>query len=366
MQWLRFRHPEPKRIPRRIIPVFLPYHGCPGRCIYCAQHLQTGAGRPRLTDIHQHLCRDLENRALSGQRSLGIAFFGGTFTALSHAWQRKFLELAGHYREKGVIDHVRCSTRPDRVSPDHLAWLKTKGLDMVELGVQSFDDEVLQRSQRGYAGHTARWACIQVRQGGLELGIQLMPGLPGATMRSWENDLEQTRALEPHAVRIYPCLVLRGTPLAETFHHGEFRPWGLDRTVWAAGLALLSLWKADIPVIRLGLAPQQDLCSGVVAGPWHPALGQLARSVALRSHILKALSVLPKSDMVSLNRHIFIPRRHASDFWGHRRNMARAWQRAGFPRDRVHAWEKPFFWIVWESQDMTADECRAKLRINLG
>lgn len=345
MTWICIRHPEPGNSRQRILPAFLPYHGCPGRCIYCAQHLQTGAGRPTLSEVYQNLARDLEVQALRKQGNLGIAFFGGTFTALSESWQSKFLELARDYREKGVVTHIRCSTRPDRISADRLAWLKSMGLNMVELGVQSFDPDVLHRSQRGYSDQTALAACAKVRHCGLELGIQLMPGLPSATMHSWRNDVAQACAFRPQAVRVYPCLVLQDTPLAEMYQRREFRPWGLARTVWAVGQALLSFWHHGIPVIRMGLAPEPELFPALLAGPWHPALGQMARSLALRGHILNTLGTLPESV-----RHIFIPNRFAGDFWGHRRELTPAWQRAGLPRNRVHGWDRPYFCIVFHTK----------------
>jgi len=296
--------------------------------------------------VYQNLNDNLQHRAKHGHKDMGIAFFGGTFTALPQSWQNNFLDLAMQFRKKGLINHVRCSTRPDRITPNHLEWLKSKGLDMVELGVQSFDHEVLHRSRRGYSGGAARAACVQVMQSGLELGIQLMPGLPAATLDSWEKDLLQTCALKANAVRIYPCVVLHGTSLAEAFHRQEFVPWDFELTLRAVSLALLSLWKANIPVIRIGLAPQQDLSAAIEAGPWHPALGQMAKSQALYTHIRKAMRAMSGPAAVCQDWHIFIPRRFVAEFWGHRKNMALVWQRAGFPRNRVHAWEKSFFWVA--------------------
>lgn len=360
MIWTTFRHPEPQRLRRRILPVFLPFHGCRKRCTYCAQHLQTGMGRPDLAPVLQTLCKDLETRALRGQRDMGLAFFGGTFTALPNAWQSGFLGLARRFRERGLISHVRCSTRPDEIDPGRLDRLKAQGVDMVELGVQSFSPDVLGRSERGYSSETARSACDLVKQSGLELGVQLMPGLPGSTVRTWLGDVKLARDLKPAAVRIYPCLVLRDTPLADSYHKGGYRPWSLRLTVWTVGQALLSLWKEGIPVIRIGLAPEQDLTAAIEAGPWHPALGQLARSFALRAHILAVLCALP--EIARKDRlHMHVPRRHAADFWGHRREMAPAWQRAGLGRDQVHDWDKPFFHVVVDQPSVNLDSVRACL-----
>jgi histone acetyltransferase (RNA polymerase elongator complex component) len=300
--------------------------------------------------VLQTLTRDLETRAARGQKNLSLAFFGGTFTALQADWQSRFLDLARRFQSRGLVSHVRCSTRPDWINPDHLAWLKAQGLNMVELGVQSFSPDVLHRSERGYSGETARMACEMIDRSGLELGVQLMPGLPGSTAQSWLADVEQTRGLKPKAVRIYPCLVLRDTPLAESYHRREFRPWSLKRTIWVLGQALLIFWKEGIPVIRIGLAPEQDLITAIEAGPWHPALGQMAKSLALHAHILAALCALPESAKTG-RLHMHVPKQHAADFWGHCRELAPTWQRVGFGRDQIHGWDRPFFHIALDKRE---------------
>lgn len=344
MTGLIIHHPEPARQGQRLVPVFLPFHGCPQRCMYCSQRLQTGAGQPDLRQVHQKLVMDLETREKRKENGLGLGFFGGTFTALPESWQNTFLDLARRHRKNGLLTHVRCSTRPDRISPAHLSWLASKGLDMVELGVQSFDQEVLRRSGRGYSRQTALEACAMVQHSGLTLGVQLMPGMPGSTMQAWRNDVQQTCALRPRFVRIYPCLVLRGTLLESAYHDRKFRPWRLGRTVWAVGQALLAFWHAGIASARIGLAPEHDLVANIVAGPWHPALGQLARSSALYMHLTSALAALPEN--AGFRKQITIPKKYSGEFWGHRRALAAAWERVGFPACRVHVWNRPMFCII--------------------
>ncbi len=349
MNRLRLFHPEPVRRRLRIIPVFLPYHGCPYRCLYCAQHLQTGminseataGGGPALEVIHAKMVQDLELLTASGTKDRGIAFYGGTFTALPMEWQERFLKTAQSHRAAGTITHIRCSTRPDSITGQHLLWLRETGLDMVELGVQSFEPDVLRQSRRGYETETAVKACLAVRRSGLDLGIQLMPGLPGSTTSGWFRDVDQTRALAPEAVRIYPCLVLSGTPLSQAYQAGSYRPWPLPRTVWAVSQALSAFWRQGIPVIRIGLAPEVTLNPAIQAGPWHPALGHMAKSHALRTWLTQALTALPEAP-----RQICIPRRFAAEFWGHEREHARAWRRLGLGKSNVRSWNHPYFLIA--------------------
>jgi histone acetyltransferase (RNA polymerase elongator complex component) len=349
MNQLRLLHPEPVRKRLRIIPVFLPYHGCPHRCLYCAQHLQTGmasgaqtaAEGPALEAIHAKMVHSLGRLTASGSKGLGIAFYGGTFTALPVEWQERFLKTVQPHRAAGTIAHVRCSTRPDSIKAKHLLWLGEIGLNMVELGVQSFEPEILRQSRRGYGAQTAVQACNTVQKSGLELGVQLMPGLPGSTISGWFRDVDQTRALAPEAVRIYPCLVLRGTLLSQAHRAGSFRPWSLSRTIWAVSHALNSLWRQGIPVIRIGLAPEGTLTPAIQAGPWHPALGHVAKSHALLAWLTQAMTALPEAP-----RQMCIPRRFAAEFWGHGREHARTWRRLGLTPSNVRSWNRPHFLVT--------------------
>lgn len=286
----RFPHPEPRR-PRRapILPVFLPFAGCPQRCIFCDQHGQTGQASEPLDAAFARLAGLLDTL---DARPRELAFYGGTFTSLAAPWPQRFLALAATHKAAGRLNAVRCSTRPDAVTPALLAELRALGLDTVELGVQSFEPAALAASRRGYSGDVARAACALVREAGLSLGIQLMPGMPGQTPEAFGRDMAQTAAIRPDFARLYPCLVLDGTPLAELWRSGAYAPWPLDATLDALAGALLTLWTAGIPAARIGLAEQEGLA--VLAGPRHPALGQVARARALLLHVRARLATLPE------------------------------------------------------------------------
>lgn len=294
---VRFAHPEPPRaspvgVRTKIYPVFLPLAGCPGRCIYCNQPAQTGRAPEPLEAVLARARAELS----SLPEPVELAFYGGTFTALpgseSGPWPARFLDLAAEMRASGRVTRVRCSTRPDAVDPALLADLRARGLDLIELGVQSFSDAALLASRRGYDGAQALAACRMVQDAGLGLGIQLLPGLPGHAPEDFARDIETVAALAPELapelVRLYPCLVLEGTALADFWRAGAFAPWPLDVTVDALAEALRSLWAVGIPAARIGLAEQQGL--QILAGPRHPALGHLARSRALLLHVREKLA----------------------------------------------------------------------------
>ncbi len=316
---LRFPHPEPPRPAHaKILPVFLPFAGCPQRCIFCDQAAQTGQAPQSLEDIHARLEAQLAELPATAAPP-ELAFYGGTFTALPAPWPRRFVELAGRFLTSGHLSRIRCSTRPDALDPAQLAELQALGLSLVELGVQSFDDAALAASRRGYGGATALAACAAVREAGLGLGIQLMPGLPGHTREAFRADLAQAAALRPDLARLYPCLVLAGTPLAALWRAGGYTPWELEATVDALARALLTLWAAGVPTARIGLAEQEGLA--ILAGPRHPALGQLARSRALLLFVGGTLRELPEP-APCLKMVLNIPRRLQGEVLGQKNALA--------------------------------------------
>jgi len=324
----RFPHPEPPRAAQtRILPVFLPFAGCPQRCIFCNQPAQTGTAPEPLEAIHARLAAHFE--ATAGDSPQELAFYGGTFTALPAPWPRRFLELAGRFLASGRLTRIRCSTRPDAVTAPMLAELKMLGLSLVELGVQSFDDAALAASKRGYDGATAQAACELVRAAGLDLGVQLMPGMPGQTAKAFQADIAQTTALGPELTRLYPCLVLEGTPLAEVWRAGGYAPWPLDTAVDELAQALLALWAANIPAARIGLAEQEGL--RILSGPRHPALGQLARGQALFRFVRQQVERMQKHlPPTATPAHLLlVPQRLQGEVLGQKNALRRDYARIG-------------------------------------
>jgi histone acetyltransferase (RNA polymerase elongator complex component) len=216
------------------------------------------------------------------------------------------------------------------VDPDGLKHLADLGLDMIELGIQSFDDDALRASGRGYSGKTALAACAMVREAGLALGIQLLPGLPGDRPGLFQSDVRTAAGLAPETARLYPCLVVRGTPLAELWERGGYAPWNTDRAVRELAEALPVLWAEGVRVIRLGLAPEPTLDENVLAGPHHPALGQSARALALFELIRAKVRELGRRPSV-----LEVPRRYSGEFFGHARELDPAYFELGLTRDSI-------------------------------
>ncbi|XPV76074.1 MAG: radical SAM protein [Desulfovibrio sp.] len=327
-QALHFAHPEPPKEKSRIWPVFMPFMGCPFRCMYCAQHIQTGVKRGTTLDaLYRDLRQQLHSAHEDGTKPLELAFYGGTFTALPEEWVFKFLDLVNDYKEKGFLTRIRCSTRPDSVEDELLKKLQGK-IDLIELGIQSFNDLTLSASGRGYTAAVAHDACDRVKAHGFALAIQLLPALPQNTEEIFAQDITETIAHSPEYVRLYPCVVLRGTALEQDYLQGKYIAWDVPQATEAIGRALLPLWKAGIRVIRIGLPQEEDLAENITVGPYHPALGQIARSKALCEYVTQQVQRF-RLEFGDFPTYLKVPTRWSGEFSGYRREMLEEYKAMG-------------------------------------
>ena len=276
-----------------IIPIFIPHVGCPHDCIFCNQAKITG----QLREDYEKITGEFVGQTIADyletidrdNTTVEVSFFGGTFTAISLKKQKELLEAAKKAKEAGLIDHIRLSTRPDYISLPIMNHLKSFDVDIVELGVQSMDDEVLSRAKRGYGKSAVIQASELIRRFGMTLGHQLMIGLPGDTRDKDLMSLEESIAMKPDIVRIYPALVIKDTEMEEDFLRGSYTPYTLDEAVETAALMMKRYQEEGIKVIRIGLQPTDEINenSDVLAGPFHPAFRELAEGYLLSEEISK-------------------------------------------------------------------------------
>ncbi len=162
----------------KIIAIFLPHQGCPQRCIFCHQPHITGiALRTETTpeDVrHTIECALAEPKSRQKKARFEVAFYGGTFTGLALETQERFLQAVQPYINWGDITGIRLSTHPRMFNARILALLTTYAVHLVEVGVQSFDDEVLRFAQRGHTAEEAELMIRQLQAAGIETGIHLM------------------------------------------------------------------------------------------------------------------------------------------------------------------------------------------------
>ncbi len=282
-----------------VLPVFVPHLGCPHACVFCNQRRISGQLKPASpADVEQVLQKAAFPR--HGEKRQ-LAFYGGSFTAIPEKQQNALLTPAYAAVLRGEIDSIRLSTRPDAIDPDTLERLRSYGVRTVELGAQSMDEEVLRLSGRGHTAEDVRRASRLVKDAGLELILQMMTGLPGDSPEKSLFTARELIALGPDGVRIYPTVIVRDTELYDLWQKGEYREHSVEDAVELCARLLPLFEAAQIPVIRLGLNPTEELSSGqAAAGAYHPALGELVKSRILLHRAEEALQAVPPGSHVRL------------------------------------------------------------------
>lgn len=299
-----------------IVPVFVPHAGCPCRCVFCNQRTIAGQAE-RMTPEKAKQIIEQALSVLPEGSAPQAAFYGGSFTAIPVQEQEALLAVTDWYLRKGLISSVRLSTRPDAIDTQTLARLKTHGVTVIELGAQSMDDTVLQRAKRGHTAADTEQAARLIQKAGIALILQVMAGLPGDTRETVRQTAEKTAALHPDGVRIYPVAVLPETELYDLWREDCYQPLEVETAaVWCADM-LEVFQREQIPVIRVGLNPTEELNSTVAAGAYHPAMGELVYSELWYRRLKKQLET-------STEEIMFVPARELSRAIGHKkRNILR-------------------------------------------
>ena len=285
-----------------IIPFFIHHRGCPHRCLFCNQVGIAGKNRAESGDPATDLERTIDEwlQRSPQHEEVQVAFFGGSFTCLDEQVQIELFQRVSPYMEKGQVKSIRLSTRPDCITEEIVELLVKSGVRTVEIGAQSMNDQVLQKAGRGNTVEQVIDALDLLRRRDLETGIQLMAGLPGETTRSFLDGVRTVIGLSPHLVRLYPTLVLEHTELAEFYHRSDWQPLSLERAVSLIARARTMLEDHRIRVIRMGLQPTADLEKQLIAGPYHPAFGELVKSRCWYREIRPLLVNAGRDKMVKL------------------------------------------------------------------
>ncbi len=203
-----------------------------------------------------------------------LVIMGGTFPGMQSDYQKHFVKecldaiaekktrsleetkkLAETSRTRNV--GITVETRPDWAKEKHVDQMLSMGVTRVELGVQNVYDEIYELVERGHSVEDVVEATRILKDSGLKVAYHLMPGLPGS---SFERDLEGFRKIftdsrfKPDMIKIYPCLVLKGTKAYDWWKRGEYQPYTNEE----AAQLILEVKKTVPPWIRI-MRVQRDI-----------------------------------------------------------------------------------------------------------
>ncbi|MCR5147066.1 MAG: radical SAM protein [Clostridia bacterium] len=305
-----------------IIPIFVPHLGCPNDCTFCNQKKISGQKKTisskNVSQIIEYYLKNFKEK----DRTVEVAFFGGSFTGIDKKIQEELLSAAYQYILQGKVDSIRVSTRPDYINQEILDLLKKYGVQTIELGVQSANDFILKKCKRGHSFQDVKDASRLINKNKFILGHQMMVGLPESTQKDEIETARKLIKLHPKIVRIYPVLVIRDTKLAEDYINGEYEPNTLEQAIETCAILLKMFEEKKIDVIRIGLQSTDEICdpenetSQVVAGPYHPAFRQLVESRIIYDNFVGKIQKL--NNKVHTVK-VFVNESEINNFIGHRR-----------------------------------------------
>lgn len=238
--------------------------GCPGQCIFCPDDWrmpksyifdEPGAQRAErdgFDPFKQTLGRIDAFESIGHDASkVELLILGGTWSAYSQDYREWFVRRCydamntygdlGHLpsatleeaQQRNVLAAHRnvglvVETRPDCITPDEIRHLRRLGVTKVQIGVQSLEDDVLEKNKRGHTVAEVKDALGLLRTAGFKLHLHWMPNLYGATL---ESDRESFRrffddpSVRPDELKIYPCSLIAGTELHAKWQAGDYTPY---------------------------------------------------------------------------------------------------------------------------------------------
>ncbi len=148
-------------------------------------------------------------------------------------------DLEEEKRRNDEESYVKCigltiETKPDWALLDHAKQMLRLGCTRVELGVQTTNAEITARTNRGHSQEETVESIKVLRDLGFKLNFHMMPGLPGSSegedVKMLCEVVSDSRYM-PDMLKIYPCMVMPGTPLKKLFDAGKFEPMETDGAI---------------------------------------------------------------------------------------------------------------------------------------
>ena len=248
------------------IAVLTKPYPCPGKCAYCPTEKSVPqsylSNEPAVMraiacgyDPYRQVTARIKTLEANGHPTdkLELIVIGGTWSALPHRYQNWFIKrcfqaandcgrqktkikrqknLEKVQKENETAKHriigITLETRPDYITPEEIKRMRELGCTRVELGVQSIYNSILQRNCRGHNVSETILATKLLKDAGFKVCYHIMPNLPGATLAT---DLKMFKEIfsnsdfEPDMIKIYPCVVTRGSKIWEWWKQGKYKPY---------------------------------------------------------------------------------------------------------------------------------------------
>jgi len=229
---------------------------CPGECIFCPDDIrmpksylpdEPGAMRGLQNKFDPY--EQVHSRILTLQdvghptEKIELLILGGSWSAYQRDYQEWFIKRCFDALNHTVADTLESSqtlnqsaehrnvglvveTRPDLINISELIRLRRYGVTKVQMGAQSFDDQILEINKRGHTVKDTLNAVNFLRLSGFKIVLHWMPNLLGATLESERKDFERLWTdFCPDEIKIYPTQLLQNTELYQIWQKGKYLPY---------------------------------------------------------------------------------------------------------------------------------------------
>ncbi len=189
---------------------------CRSKCQYCDFYSLTTKDDALLDGFLDAICDHIkEAGALAPNYKVDTIFFGGGTPSFFGADGLATILTAIRRNFDVAIDaEITFEANPDSISDNLLHRLRAEGFNRASLGVQCDNDEILKKLGRPHTYGQAVTAFHRIRKAGFRnISLDLIYGLPGQTVYSWRDTLENVLKLNPEHISVYGLKVEPGTPL---------------------------------------------------------------------------------------------------------------------------------------------------------
>ena len=198
------------------IYVHIPF--CVRKCAYCdflsfpaEQDLQRRYVDALLQEIRRTAGQNAVTDSLTEISSVFLG--GGTPSLLPAEWIAEILQELRRQFLVAQDAEITIEANPGTVDVEKLRTYRDAGINRISFGCQSFHDEELQLLGRIHTVREIRESVQLAREAGFaNINLDLMSGLPGQTLSSWEDTLRQAIALQPEHISAYSLIIEEGTP----------------------------------------------------------------------------------------------------------------------------------------------------------
>lgn len=210
-------------LPRPLYSLYLHIPFCVKKCRYCdfLSGPQDEETRERYT---RALINEIKMQTIcpAGSPVDTVFFGGGTPSVLSGSQIDRIMEALHSFFSIQKDAEISMETNPGTADDEKLRVLKTAGINRLSLGVQSMHDRELALLGRIHTAAQARQTFENARKAGFDnINIDLMSALPGQSLESWADTLEQAVRWAPEHISAYSLIIEEGTPFAAMYENGS-------------------------------------------------------------------------------------------------------------------------------------------------